>query len=118
MNGSDILYGSYVVIAAVGALIHLFISRHTLNAHRIAEILLLWILVVLVGVSGLIAAIFHLAFPEQAAALIGWEDSPFQREVGFADLEVNHALPLGFERAGLHKHFKGGFNQDAVHPRG
>ncbi|MBS0638260.1 MAG: hypothetical protein JSS43_00220 [Proteobacteria bacterium] len=55
---------------------------------RTAERTLSWILLLPVGVSGLWAAFFHLFFPSVAAADIGWATSPFQFEVGLADLAI------------------------------
>jgi hypothetical protein len=52
-----------------------------------AERFLSWILLLPIGVTGLWAGAFHVFFPATAAALIGWEVSPFQFEVGMADLE-------------------------------
>jgi hypothetical protein len=40
----------------------------------------------LFGVDGLWSGFFHIAYPEHAAYFIGWQDSPFQFEVGMADL--------------------------------
>jgi uncharacterized protein DUF6790 len=51
-----------------------------------AERFLAWILLLPVGVTGLWAAMFHLLFPTVSAADIGWQPSPFQFEVGMADL--------------------------------
>jgi hypothetical protein len=50
--------------------------------------LLGWILLLPIGVTGLWAGIAHVAFPQVAAAHIGWQTSPFQFEVGMADLAV------------------------------
>jgi len=47
-----------------------------------------WILLLPIGVTGLWAAAFHLLAPSVAAHLIGWETSPFQFEVGMADLAI------------------------------
>ncbi len=44
-----------------------------------------------VGLMGLWAALGHLAFPAQAAAAIGWATSPFQFEVGVANLGIGLA---------------------------
>ena len=51
-----------------------------------AERLLSWLLLLPIGVGGLWSGFFHLAFPELTARFIGWQDSPFQFEVGMADL--------------------------------
>jgi hypothetical protein len=52
------------------------------------ERFLSWFLLLPVGVTALWAAVFHLFFPSIAAADIGWEVSPFQVEVGMADLAI------------------------------
>lgn len=51
-----------------------------------AETLLSWVLLLPVGGVGIWAAFYHLVFPNFAAAIIGWQPSPFQFEVGVADL--------------------------------
>ena len=51
-----------------------------------------------VGVTGLWAALFHLFFPGVAAADIGWQASPFQFEVGIADLAIGATACLSFLR--------------------
>lgn len=61
---------------------------------------LAWVLLLPVGVSGLWAAVFHLFFPAVAAADIGWPVSPFQFEVGLADLAIGATACLAF-RASL-----------------
>lgn len=44
-----------------------------------------------VGLMGLWAALGHIAFPEQSARAIGWATSPFQFEVGVANLGIGLA---------------------------
>jgi hypothetical protein len=60
---------------------------------------LAWILLLPIGVTGLWAGIAHVAFPHVAAAHIGWEVSPFQYEVGMADLAVGITACLAFWRS-------------------
>ena len=48
--------------------------------------------------DGPLAAVFHLFFPDVAAADIGWEPSPFQFEVGMADLAMGAAACMSFWR--------------------
>ena len=50
--------------------------------------LLGWMLLLSVGVEELWAGIFHVFFPHVAAASIGWEASPFQFEIGVADIAI------------------------------
>ena len=54
-----------------------------------------------IGFSYLYNFVFHVFFGKLAASFIGWEDSPFQLEVGFAS--------LGFAVVGLLA-FKGSFD--------
>jgi hypothetical protein len=60
------------------------------------ERFLSWILLLPVGVTGLWAAVFHLVFPSVAAELIGWQTSPFQFEVGMADLAIGATAVVSF----------------------
>jgi hypothetical protein len=64
-----------------------------------ADRLLAWILLLPIGVLGLWAAVFHLLFPDVAAAGIGWEPSPFQFEVGMADLAMGATACVSFWRS-------------------
>jgi hypothetical protein len=63
-----------------------------------AERFLSWILLLPVGLTGLWAGAFHVFLPATAAALIGWEVSPFQFEVGMADLAIGLTACLAFWR--------------------
>ena len=73
------------VFLFVAALVFAWLSR---SGAPLADRLLAWILLLPICVTGLWAAVFHLFFPEVAAADIGWEPSPFQFEVGMADLAM------------------------------
>ena len=61
--------------------------------------LLRYLLVFPLGLLGLWAFVGHVFFPAQSAASIGWADSPFQFEVGVAN--------LGLGLASLYAAFKG-----------
>jgi hypothetical protein len=63
-----------------------------------AERFLSWILLLPIGITGLWAGAFHVFLPGTAAALIGWEASPFQFEVGMADLAVGATACISFWR--------------------
>ena len=52
----------------------------------VVEALLSWFLFFSLGVSFLYNFVMHVFFSEMAAAFIGWQTSPFQKEVGFASL--------------------------------
>ena len=57
-----------------------------------------WVLLLPTGVVELWAEIAHVAFPQVAAEHIGWQVSPFQFEVGMADLVVGITTCLAFWR--------------------
>lgn len=80
----------------VAALVFVGLSR---SGAPIADRLLAWILLLPIGVSGLWAALFHLFFPDVAAADIGWAPSPFQFEVGVADLAMGLTACVSFWRS-------------------
>ena len=84
------------VLLFVAALVFAGLSR---SREPMADRLLNWILLLPIGVSGIWAAVFHLFFPEIAAADIGWEPSPFQFEVGMADLAMGMAACISFWRS-------------------
>jgi len=63
-----------------------------------AERLLAWILLLPIGGAGLWAGIYHVFFPAIAAAYIGWQVSPFQFEVGTADLAIGATACIAFWR--------------------
>lgn len=62
----------------------------------IVERLLAWTLLLPIGVTGLWAGITHIFFPATAAAHIGWSISPFQFEVGMADLAIGVTACISF----------------------
>ncbi len=78
---------NFSIILFVAALICAAVDRRQPAADRT----LAWLLLLPVGVGGLWSAFFHLAFPQIAARFIGWQDSPFQFEVGVADLAIGVA---------------------------
>ena len=79
----------FIVLALIVAAIHLFRERHHLTGGRIAEILLLWLLVIAVGLGSILAFFGHTVFAASTAESIGWPaGNPFQTEVAVANLGV------------------------------
>jgi hypothetical protein len=79
----------FVVIALVAASIHLAFSVHRRSsAVAVARTYLLYLLVIYVGLMGLLTAYAHVFRPLQTSASIGWSTSPYEYEVGMADLTV------------------------------
>jgi hypothetical protein len=77
----------------IGALVIAALQRgHGSTAERFLS----WILLLPIGVTGIWTAIFHLFFPGIAAADIGWQVSPFQFEVGVADLAFGVTACIAF----------------------
>ncbi len=73
------------VLAATG--LHLWLSGRPRTAALVVEVLLLYLLVLLVGISGLMAGLAHIFLAQEVALKIGWQPgSPFQFEVAMADL--------------------------------
>ena len=56
-----------------------------------ADRLLRYLMLFPVGLMGLWAALGHLVFPAESARAIGWATSPFQSEVGAANLGIGLA---------------------------
>jgi len=59
-----------------------------------------WVALLAVGSVGLYTGVTHIFFPQVSAAEIGWAPSPFQFEVGMADLTIGVLGVLAF-RAGF-----------------
>lgn len=57
--------------------------------HRVIGVFLLSFLAISIGISSLISFVGHIFSADQTAALIGWSaGSPFQQEIGFANLSI------------------------------
>src|SRR5262249_33821926 len=78
-----------IFLALVTASIHLAVSPLSRSSRgAIAETFLLYLLFVYVGLMGLLTAYAHVFRPLQTSASIGWSTSPYEYEVGMADLTV------------------------------
>ena len=79
----------FALLAVVAASIHLlFSSKRRSSAHAIAATYLIYFLFFYVGVMGVFTACAHVFRPMQTSASIGWATSPYEYEVGMADLTV------------------------------
>lgn len=65
----------------------------------LAERLLEWLLLLPIGVGYVWAGLFHVFFPQIAAQSIGWQVSPFQFEIGVADMSIGFLAILSFWRS-------------------
>ncbi len=81
------IYLVYLVAAIVAIVIHLGVAKKPLTKGKVVEVILLYLLVFYVGIGGLIGAMAHVLRGPETAAGIGWQPgSPFQFEVGMANL--------------------------------
>src|SRR5919106_1427175 len=69
------------LMASCGALVR---APKPLSTALVVEALFAYFLLFSIGFSFFYNFIIHTFFGEMAARFIGWEDSPFQTEVGFA----------------------------------
>jgi len=77
---------TFLVIGLSCSVVVLFLKQKPLNKHQIVEALFAYFLLFSIGMSFLYNFIMHVFFSDMAAAFIGWKNSPFQYEVGFASL--------------------------------
>jgi hypothetical protein len=77
---------SMPLVGLVVALVQILRTRRPRPAGRVVEICTRQFMFWVVGMSFLCNFVFHTFFGELAASLIGWSDSPFQAEVGYASL--------------------------------
>jgi hypothetical protein len=75
---------TFLVIGLVASLISLLFSAKPRTDAIIIEALFFYFLMFSIGLSFLYNFVLHTFFGELAAHFIGWSDSPFQAEVGFA----------------------------------
>jgi hypothetical protein len=84
------------VIMFIAAFIVAAASRRP--AH-FATRLLCWMLLLSVGVEETWAGLFHVFFAKVAASSIGWQVSPFQFEIGVADIAIGVTAIASFWRS-------------------
>jgi hypothetical protein len=92
---------TFFVLGLVAAAIALWHARPPRTSAVIVEALFSYFLLFSIAIANFYNFLLHVFFGKTAAAFIGWQDSPFQAEVGFAS--------LGFAVLGLLA-FKGNFD--------
>jgi hypothetical protein len=85
------------VVGLVASLIALLRRPRPWSRATIVEALLSWFFFFSLGVSFLYNFVMHVFFSEVAASFIGWQTSPFQKEVGFASLGFAVVALLAFK---------------------
>jgi hypothetical protein len=80
---------TFIVLAIAAASIHLAVSPANRGSKpAIARTYLLYLLLIYVGFMGILTACAHVFHPIQTSASIGWSTSPYEYEVGMADLTI------------------------------
>lgn len=107
MGGSNLtavlifLIGNYfltfLIVGLIAAGISLVNKPRPLPINTVAEALFSYYLLFAVGINNIVNFIFHVFVGDMAAKFIGWENSPFQAEVGFASLGVGIAGVIAFK---------------------
>jgi hypothetical protein len=92
---------TFFVLGLLASAIALWHAPRPRRLGVVVEALFSYFLLFSIGFAFLYNFVFHVFFGELAASFIGWADSPFQLEVGFAS--------LGFAVVGLLA-FKGSFD--------
>jgi hypothetical protein len=90
---------TFLIIGLVASAIALTRARKPLTAPVVVEALFAYFLLFSIGVGSFYNFVLHTFFGELAAGFIGWEDSPFQAEVGFASLGFAVVGFLAFRRS-------------------
>jgi Family of unknown function (DUF6790) len=86
-----------LIIGLLAAAISLMKKPKPLGISTVAEAFFSYYLLFAIGMSNLVNFVFHVFFGDMAAKFIGWENSPFQAEVGFASLGVGIAGVIAFK---------------------
>lgn len=81
--------------AVLVAIVMLLRGPRPITFRKVVGQLLRYILLFPVGIMGLWGFMGHVFFADQAAASIGWAPSPFQFEVGMANLGIGLAGVIG-----------------------
>jgi hypothetical protein len=90
---------TFLVIGLVASGIALLRAPKPLTAPVVVEALFAWFLLFSIGVSFFYNFVMHTFFGDMSAKFIGWANSPFQLEVGFASLGFAVVGFLAFRRS-------------------
>lgn len=90
---------TFLVLGLIAAGISLWLRRSTLTSALVVEGLFAYFILFSVGISFFYNFVFHVFFGDMAAYFIGWAQSPFQAEVGFASLGFSMVGFLAFRGA-------------------
>lgn len=89
---------SFLVMGLVAAAISLYRDRNSTGKETAFEPLLAHYCLFAIGLNYIYNFVVHVFFAETSASFIGWPNSPFQYEVGFASLGFGVVGLLAFRR--------------------
>ncbi len=87
---------TFLVVGLIVSVVALSRRPGPLTRAEVVEALFAWFLFFSIGVSFFYNFVFHVFFGAFAASYIGWADSPFQAEVGYASLGFSAVGFLAF----------------------
>lgn len=88
---------TFLIIGVLAGLVSLINKPKPLTINLVAEALFSYYLLFTIGINNLVNFLSHVFFGDFAAKFIGWPNSPFQAEVGFASLGVGIAGVIAFK---------------------
>lgn len=91
-------FAVFFIISLIVAWFKVKKSSRIESGKNIYEIYLSEFMLYTVGWCNIVNFVFHVFFGEMSAGFIGWEDSPFQAEVGYASLGMGIAGIMSYKR--------------------
>ena len=89
---------TFFVIGIVCSTAKIYRNRKRANKAFVIESLISYYCLFALGISSIYNFVMHVVFHKMAASFIGWADSPFQLEVGFASLGLGIVGVLAFRK--------------------
>src|SRR6058998_2135488 len=88
---------TFLIIGLLAGVISLINKPKPLGISVVAEALFSYYLLFTIGISNLVNFVSHVVFGDFSAEFIGWPQSPFQAEVGFASLGIGIGGVIAFK---------------------
>ena len=89
---------SLLVLGLIAAIVSLLFKKRPRSRSVIIEALVAYFFLFSIGIGYLNNFLMHVVFAEYTAKFIGWANSPFQLEVGFASLGMGVAGLIAFRQ--------------------
>jgi hypothetical protein len=89
---------SLLVLGLIGSLVSLYFKKQPRSAAVTIEAFVAYFFLFSIGIGYLNNFLMHVVFAEYTAKFIGWANSPFQLEVGYASLGMGVAGLIAFRQ--------------------